>query len=98
MQKINLSLAKPGMKLGRTLVNKQNMVVCAKGTELTAGIIDRLEQMQINQLTVEGHPVEGLEEKTVEQLKEEINKRFRKVANDPVMQEIKNIFLRRCNE
>jgi hypothetical protein len=48
--------------------------------------------MEINRITVEGHPVDtGQAVKSLDQMLGELDERFRKVKNDPLMKKIKSI-------
>jgi hypothetical protein len=99
MQKIALELAAVGMKLAKQVNNKRGMALCGVGTELTEDIIARLSEMEINWITVEGHPVDtGEREKSLDQQIDELHARFRHVEGDPLMRKIKNIFLERLKE
>ena len=99
MQKIPFELAAVGMKLAKPVNNKRGMALCGVGTELTEDIIARLSKMEINWITVEGHPVDtGESEKSLSQQVDELHDRFRHVEGDPLMRKIKNIFLKRLKE
>ncbi|MFH1914634.1 MAG: hypothetical protein ABIK45_10205 [Pseudomonadota bacterium] len=58
MQKIPIDLARPGMKLARSVLKDGGMVIMAEGMELTDSLIARLAAMKIDRITVEGHPVD----------------------------------------
>ena len=74
MQKIPLELAAVGMKLAKQVNNKRGMALCGVGTELTEDIIARLLKMEINLITVEGHPVDtGESEKSLSQQIDELH-------------------------
>ena len=99
MQRIHLDLAGPGMKLARAVKNKRGMVLCSRGTDLTEDIISRLSRMEVDRITVEGHPVDtGEPEKSLDQQIVELNKRFMHVTEDALMKKIQNIFLKRLKE
>jgi len=60
MQKIPLNLAAAGMVLARDIFKNDSptgMPICGKGTELSDALISRLQQMGVQSLYVEGHPV-----------------------------------------
>ena len=93
MQKIPLNLAKPGMRLAKTVLNEKGLVLCGEGVELNDALISRLSNLNINKITVEGHPVDtGVEEKPLEEQIQDLEKRFEKVKSDPLMKMIKSIF------
>jgi hypothetical protein len=92
MQKILLKQATAGMKLAKPVENDRGMILCGAGTELTEDTIDRLVRMEVKKITVEGHPVDtGQEQKSLDQLLKELDGRFQKVADDPLMRKIKNM-------
>ena len=92
MQKIPLKKAKAGMKLAKPVENDRGMTLCGAGTELTDETIDRLVRMEVKRITVEGHPIDtGQEQKSLDQLLKELDGRFKKVADDPLMKKIKNM-------
>ena len=93
MQKIPLNLAKPGMRLAKAVLNEKGLVLCGEGVELNDALISRLSNLNINKITVEGHPVDtGVEEKPLEEQIQDLEKRFEKVKSDPLMKMIKSIF------
>ena len=99
MQKIPLELAAPGMKLAKPVTNKRGMTLCSAKTELTEELIERLTRMEVTRITVEGHPVDtGETEKSLSQQMDELHARFRDVEGDPLMAQIKNIFLEGLRE
>jgi hypothetical protein len=58
MQKIPINLAAPGMKLAKAVTKENGMTIMAEGMELTDSLIARLDGMNIERITVQGHPVE----------------------------------------
>jgi inorganic pyrophosphatase/exopolyphosphatase len=92
MQKISLKQATAGMVLAKPVENDRGMTLCGAGTELTKDTIDRLIRMEVKRITVEGHPVDtGQEEKSLDQLLKELDGRFEKVVDDPLMKKIKSM-------
>jgi len=57
MQKIPLSLAKPGMILAKPVARPDGIAVAAAGSELTQNILDRFDTMGVSHVVVEGEPV-----------------------------------------
>ena len=99
MQKIPLKLAKAGMKLAKPVTNDRVMTLCGAGIELTEEMINRLSNMEVARITVEGHPIDtGESVKSLSQLIDELNVRFRYVEGDPLMIKIKNILLERFKQ
>ncbi len=58
MQKIPLNLARPGMKLAKAVLKDNSIVIVAEGTELNESLLFRLENMNVETITVEGNPVQ----------------------------------------
>ncbi len=99
MQKIPLNLAKPGMRLAKAVLNEKGLVLCGEGVELNDALISRLSNLNINKITVEGHPVDtGAEEKPLEEQLKDLEKRFEKVKSDPLMKKIKDMIERQIRE
>lgn len=88
------------MKLAKAVVDKNGLLLCNKGTKLDETIISRLSNMGIKKIIVKGHPVETIEAegKPLEIQLEELEMRFEKVASDPVMSVIKDIFEKKLRE
>jgi hypothetical protein len=98
MQKIPLSLAQPGMALAKDVVRAENPngpPICGKGVELTETLIERLRNMGIQSVTVDGHPVRMEGDKTLDELLEDLDRRFRRVAGDPLSDALKEIYRNR---
>lgn len=98
MQKIPISLAQPGMNLAKDVVRAENPhgpPICGKGVELTETLIERLRQMGIQSITVEGHPVPMEGDKTVDELLGDLDRRFRRTADDPLTGALKEIYRNR---
>ena len=57
MQKIPLSLAKPGMILAKPVARPDGIAVAAAGSELSESLLDRFDSMGVSHLVVEGEPV-----------------------------------------
>lgn len=77
MIKISIDKAKPGMKIAKDVVNEAGMVIIAAGKELTESLINKLLMMNIDFVYVEGQK----EMPPKEEIFEEIEKRFKKVAD-----------------
>lgn len=95
MQRIPISLAKPGMLLAKDLVRPENPAgpaICGKGMELTDSLLERLRNMGIQSLTVQGHPVWMDGDKTLEQLLQELDHRFSHVDQDPLTSCLKDVY------
>ncbi|MBI9080181.1 MAG: hypothetical protein JEY79_10645 [Pseudodesulfovibrio sp.] len=93
MQKIPIDLAAPGMKLAKPVIKEGGMTIMAEGMELTESLIVRLENMKIDRITVQGHPVDmggaGSGTKYAERL-ERLDVLFRRYGEDKWMMRVKN--------
>ena len=79
MQRILLAQAGPGMVLAKEILNPEGMVLCGAGTPLSEALIERLANMDVVDVTVEGHPVNIEGEKTLNEELQEIDLRFQRV-------------------
>jgi len=87
MQKIPLMLAAADMVLARDVFRGDSaagMPVCGKGTVLTDSLIARLEHLDIQSISVEGHPVWEEGDRSIEDAIKELDYRFSKVIDDPL--------------
>ncbi len=87
MQKIPLILAKAGMNLARDVFRGDSPIgipICGKGTELTDVLIARLENLDIQTVHVEGHPVWEEGERTFDDLLTDLEGRFSKTLHEPL--------------
>jgi len=91
MQKIPLKFAEPGMKLAKDAVTGDNKILCGEGMILTQDIIERLNRMSIGAVVVEGHPVIMPGEKTIKEKLSDLEIRFSRVKNNPVLRAIMKI-------
>ncbi len=95
MQRIPIMLALPGMVLARDICREDSAAgppICGRGMSLTVSLIERLKRMGVQTIIVEGHPVRMEDDKTPGELLEDLDRRFRKVADDPVMGSLKEIY------
>ena len=81
MQRILLAQAGPGMVLAKEILNPDGMVLCGAGTALSEALIERLANMEVVDVTVEGHPVNIEGEKTLQEELQEIDLRFQRVED-----------------
>jgi hypothetical protein len=98
MQRISLNRAKPGMILAKAVENDRGMTLYGEGTELTEKAIARLSNMEIQKITVQGHPVDMGDGRNVEEQLEAMHNRFRKVKTDPLMRKIEDTFVKVLKE
>jgi hypothetical protein len=91
MQKIPLKLAEPGMILAKDAISSDNKILCGAGIVLTQEIIERLIRMNIGGVVVEGHPVHLEGEQTIKERLSDLEIRFSRVKNNPVLRAIMKI-------
>ncbi len=87
MQKIPLMLAKAGMLLARDVFRSDSPVgipICGKSTELTDSLITRFENMDVQTVYVEGHPVWEEGERSFDDLVSDLDNRFNKTRQKPL--------------
>jgi hypothetical protein len=95
MQKIPLAMATPGMVLAKDVTRPDNQggpPICGKGMELSQSLIDRLMRIDIQSITVQGHPLWLEGDKTLEQLLSELEERFSRAADDPYALRLKEAY------
>jgi hypothetical protein len=95
MQTIPISLAAPGMVIAAEIKSggeATGRILCGKGVNLTDSLINRLRQMGIESLTVEGHPVKVEGEETIETMLGTLDRRFSRVVDDPLMMRMKEMY------
>ena len=88
MPKINVDEAKSGMITSRPVSNENNIIILKENTELTDSIIDRLKKMGIEYIFVK---TEKRFSKSREDTLNEVEKRFSRVVNNPIMDKLKRI-------
>lgn len=95
MQKIPLKRAVAGMVLARDVFRNgmtAGMPVCGKTTVLTAPLICRLENMDIASVYVEGHPFMEDGDLSLEDMLRDLEQRFARVRQDPLMDRLYDIY------
>lgn len=95
MQRIPIMLALPGMVLARDICRQDaagGPPICGKGLALTVSLIERLKRMGVQTITVEGRPVLMEGDKAPEELMKDLDRRFRKVEDDPLTGMLKEIY------
>ena len=58
MPKISVTNLEPGMKLAKPVLAKNGMVMLGEGTELSEAWIERLQDMDISSIFIDGPPVQ----------------------------------------
>lgn len=85
MQKIPLNLAAAEMVLARDIFKNDSptgMPICGKGTVLSGSLISRLQQMGVQSLYVEGHPVQQEGDRCLDEQLADLEKRFSKTMDN----------------
>lgn len=95
MAKISVENLKPGMKLSRPVVNEANMILFGDGTVLNELHIERLHNMNIHTVNVEG---DSKPKKAKEEVLSELDARFKKTENEPYMDILKKLFTEHIEE
>ena len=89
MQRILTAQASEGMVLAQEVRTPEGRILCGKGTALSTSLIDRLRQMEVATLIVEGHPVAVEGERTLAEELREIERRFSRVTDTPPLMYLK---------
>ncbi|HOP84917.1 MAG TPA: hypothetical protein PLM71_11800 [Syntrophorhabdaceae bacterium] len=88
MPRINVDEVKPGMTTSKPVSNENGIIIIKENTELTDSIIDRLKKMGIEYIFVKA---EKRFSKSKEDMLNEVEKRFNRMSNKPIMDKIKRI-------
>jgi hypothetical protein len=86
MQKIPSIKLEPGMKLAKPVIAKNGMVMLGEGTALNETWIERIRDMDIAVVYIDGPPVQTLSK---EEALIGLDERFAKVSDKPYMNVIK---------
>jgi hypothetical protein len=95
MQKIPLMAAKAGMILARDVFRSESasgIPICGKNMELTDSLIARLENLNVQSVYVEGHPVWEEGDRSLDDILRELDSRFAKVRQDPLTDKLHDIY------
>ena len=101
MQKIPLMQAKAGMVLARDVFRNDTpvgMPICGKNTVLTDSLITRFDNMDVNAVYVEGHPIPDDDGRTLEDFLKDLDRRFAKVIDDPLMAKLHKMYVERLKQ
>lgn len=66
--------------------------ICGKGIVLSESLIERLRAMDIQSVTVQGHPVSVEGEKSLEEQLQDLDKRFQRHSTDTLTLKLKEIY------
>jgi len=95
MQKILLMNARAGMILAREVFRSNSATgipICGKNTELTDTLIARLENLKVQSIYVEGHPVREEGDRSLDDILRDLDCRFAKVRQDPLTAKLHDIY------
>jgi hypothetical protein len=98
VQNIPILLASAGMVIAKDVMrpdNPEGFPVCGKGASLSESLIERLKQIGVQSIAVEGHPVKMEGDVSPAEQLAALEKRFRKIADDPIMTLVKDTFKNR---
>jgi len=85
MKRVVIHALLPGMVLVKPVTNANGLPIVAVGTTLDAAMIERLQQMDVPSVYVEGEAGDA-GGKTLMELEAELDHRFRHVTQDPIQQ------------
>lgn len=88
MSKISVEELKPGMITSKPVSNENGVVILKENTELTENIIDRIKKIGIEYIYIKG---EKSFSKTKEEMLTELEERFKRFEDKPLMKKIKMI-------
>lgn len=87
MSKVTPDSLEPGMKTAKPVVNTSGMVLLGENTELTPELIDRIRNMDVDSVYVQGSSKPPV---PIETLLADLDNRFGLVRDAPYMDIIKN--------
>ncbi|HOC59981.1 MAG TPA: hypothetical protein PKN70_08525 [Smithellaceae bacterium] len=88
MPKIPVSKLEPGMVLAKPILSKNGMVMLGEGTALTEKWVERIQDMEIPSVFIDGPPVQTVSR---EEALVNLEARFALVENKPLMILIKKL-------
>ncbi|OPY84970.1 MAG: hypothetical protein A4E71_02315 [Smithella sp. PtaU1.Bin162] len=88
MPKISVDKLEPGMKLAKPVLAKSGMIMLGEGTELSAAWIERIQDMEITSVFIEGPTIQAVPK---EEALAALQERFAKVEDKPYMNLIKKV-------
>lgn len=88
MPKIPVAKLEPGMILAKPIMSKNGMVMLGEGTELSEKWVERIQEMEIASVFIDGPPVQAISK---EEALENLEKRFALVEDKPFMNLIKKL-------
>jgi hypothetical protein len=88
--KIALDKLKSGMKLAKPVENSSGMVLLGENTELTVELIDKIKDMGIDSVFIQGMSKPSV---PIEVMLSDLDGRFKTVENEPYMDVLKKVFI-----
>lgn len=76
------------MRLAKEVRDGDGKILCGAGVELSSSTIERLARSGVHAVTVEGHPVKLPGEKTLAEQIRDLEFRFSRVKDDPVLRAV----------
>ena len=89
MSKIALDKLESGMKLAKPVENSSGMVLLGENTELTVELIDKIKDMGIDSVYIQGMSKPSV---PIEVMLSDLDERFKTVENEPYMDVLKKVF------
>lgn len=86
MRKITPPQLEPGMKLAKPIIAKNGMVMLGEGTELNEAWVERIRDMDLAFVFIDGAPVQAISK---EEALNSLEKRFALVSDKPYMNIVK---------
>ena len=86
MPKVAIDSLEPGMRTAKPVVNNNGMVLLGENTELTAELIDRIRNMDVDGVHIHGS---ARPSRSLEDFIADVDSRFLNVEGDPLMDIIK---------
>jgi hypothetical protein len=89
VSKIVLDKLEAGMKLAKPVENTSGMVLLGENTELTVELIDKIKDMGIDSVYIQGMSKPSV---PIEVMLSDLDDRFKKVESEPHMDVLKRVF------
>jgi hypothetical protein len=89
VSKIALDKLEAGMKLAKPVQNSSGMVLLGENTELTVELIDKIKDMGVDSVYIQGMSKPSI---PIEAMLSQLDERFKMVESEPYMDVLKKIF------
>ncbi len=84
-------MVQPGMILSKPVVNDFGVILIGEGTQLTDSIIQKLKNMNVSVVHIEG---DSKMQKPKEEILSEVEARFKNTEDKPYMRTIKKLLIK----